>query len=125
MPSHRLRQAWALVLAAACTAGAAVSHAQPAAFPSRPLTWVVPTPSGGILDTAGRQMAHKLAEKLGQPVVVDNKPGAGGMIAAEAVARAAPDGHTIFMGTQSTNGANAALFKSMRYDPAKDFIAVH
>lgn len=94
-------------------------------YPSKPITWVVITPPGGILDTTSRVIAAKLRQELGQTIVVENKPGAGGVIAAEFVARSAPDGYTILMGTQSTNAANVATFKNLPYDPLKDFIPVH
>jgi tripartite-type tricarboxylate transporter receptor subunit TctC len=95
------------------------------AFPNRPLTIVVPFGAGAGSDVGARLLAQKLSESLGQPVVVENKPGANGAIAAELVAKARPDGHTLLIGTNSTHGANPALIKQMRYDPIKDFEPVN
>ncbi len=94
-------------------------------FPERPITLVVPTPPGGVLDTSARKFGVKLTSLLGQPIVVDNRPGAGGTIAAEYVAKARPDGYTMFIGTHGTQAASVAVFKGLRYDPLKDFIPVH
>lgn len=94
-------------------------------YPTKPVTLVVPGPPGGITDLLGRLIANRLTEKLGQRVLVDNKAGAGGNLAAEAVAKAAPDGYVILMGTQGTQVANQYLYKSLTFDPAKDFVPVH
>ena len=91
------------------------------AYPSRPITIVVPFGPGSGTDVGTRLLGQKLAEALGQSVVIENKPGANGSIAAEFVSKAKPDGYTLFMGTNSTNGANPALQKNMRYDPVKSF----
>ncbi|AVQ85038.1 MULTISPECIES: Bug family tripartite tricarboxylate transporter substrate binding protein [unclassified Variovorax] len=94
-------------------------------WPSRPLTFVVPFPPGGITDNTSRLLAQKLGEKLGQPVVVENRPGAGGSIGVDSAARQPADGYTLIYGTQGTHAANLALYKNVRYDPVKDFTAVH
>ena len=93
-------------------------------YPTRPVRMVVPFPPGAATDTLGRLLAQRLQEAWGQSVVVDNKPGAGSIIGAEAVARAAPDGYTIFMGHIGTHGANPALYARLPYDPVKDFAPV-
>ena len=95
------------------------------AFPARAVTIVVPFGAGSGTDVGTRLLSQKLAEGLGQTVIVDNKPGANGSIAAEFVARARPDGYTLLMGTNSTHGANPALFRSIRYDPVRDFEPVN
>ncbi|MBK1658625.1 Bug family tripartite tricarboxylate transporter substrate binding protein [Paracraurococcus ruber] len=92
--------------------------------PERPLRVIVPFPAGGSLDTQARIVAERLGPALGQPVVVDNRPGAGGTIAAVEAARAAPDGHTLMFGTNGTHAANAALFPRLAYDPVADFAPV-
>src|SRR5689334_8613132 len=100
------------VLGAAGLAAAlpAVARAQSAdAWPSRPITYVVPFTPGGSTDVIGRLIAQKLAEALGQPVVVDNKPGAAGAVGASYVAKAKADGYTLFGGTISTHAINASL----------------
>ncbi|MDR6539549.1 tripartite tricarboxylate transporter substrate binding protein [Variovorax soli] len=94
-------------------------------WPSRPLTFVVPFPPGGITDNTSRLLAQKLGDKLGQQVVVDNRPGAGGSIGVEYAVRQPADGYTLIYGTQGTHAANLALYKNVRYDPVKDFTAVH
>ena len=94
-------------------------------WPSRPLTFVVPFPPGGITDNTSRLLAQKLGEKLGQPVVVENRPGAGGSIGVDSAVRQPADGYTLIYGTQGTHAANLALYKNVRYDPVKDFKAVH
>lgn len=112
------------VLTATALGLAAAAGAQEA-FPARAVTIVVPFGPGSGTDVGTRLLSQKLSEGLGQPVIVDNKPGANGSIAAELVAKARPDGYTLLMGTNSTNGANPALLKSMRYDPVKDFEPVN
>jgi tripartite-type tricarboxylate transporter receptor subunit TctC len=90
-------------------------------YPSRPVTIVVPFSAGSGTDTGARLLSQYLKDSLGQSVVVDNKPGASGTIAATSVAKAPPDGHTLLMGTNSTHSANPSLIKDLPYDPAKDF----
>jgi len=95
-----------------------------AGFPDRPITLVVPYPPGGATDTLARILNTALSERLGQPVIVDNKPGAGTAIGATAVARAAPDGHTLLISSNTTFTVNAALKRSLPYDPLNSFEAV-
>ena len=99
------------------------ASALPQAFPSKPLRLVVPFGPGGVADITTRSLAPKLAEGLGQQVIVENKPGAGGVVAAEQVARAEPDGYTLLL---ITNGAATAtaLYKSLPYDPVNDFAMI-
>jgi tripartite-type tricarboxylate transporter receptor subunit TctC len=96
-----------------------------AAWPAKPITWVVPFPPGGVTDTSSRAIGRRLGELLGQQVLIDNRPGAGGSLGTEQAAHAAPDGHTWLYGTQGTLAANLALYKSLKYDPLKDFVPVH
>jgi len=94
-------------------------------YPARPITWVVPFAAGGITDHTSRLVAKHLSADLGQSVVVENRPGAGGSVGSEQVARAPADGHTVLYGTQGTMAANPHLFKSLRYQPLRDFVPVH
>jgi tripartite-type tricarboxylate transporter receptor subunit TctC len=90
-------------------------------YPDRAITIVVPFAAGSGSDTAARVIGQRLSVKFGQPVVVENKIGATGAIASGFVARAKPDGYTLLLGTNSTHGSNSALYKSLTYDPIKDF----
>ena len=103
---------------------AAVGFANAQAFPQKPVRLVVPFPPGGPIDTVARAIAQKLTEAWGQTVVVDNRPGAGGNIGADLVAKAAPDGYTVVMGALSTHAVNPSLYPKMPYDAAKDFAPI-
>ena len=103
---------------------AAAGAAQAQAWPSKPIRIICPFAPGGIADTYSRLIAQRLAGVLGQPVVVENRTGAGGNIGAEAVARAAPDGYTLVMGNIGTHAINSILFSKLPYDPVKDFSPV-
>jgi tripartite-type tricarboxylate transporter receptor subunit TctC len=94
------------------------------AYPSRLVKLVVPFPPGGPLDAVGRAIAQKLTEAWGQSVVVENKPGAGGNIGADYVAKSAPDGYTVVMGALSTHAVNPSLYPSMPYDAVRDFAPI-
>lgn len=94
------------------------------AWPSRPITLVVPFAAGSGSDTAARILGQALGPALGASIVIENRVGAGGMLAANAVARAAPDGHTLIFATNSTHGSNPSLFKTVTYDPVTDFTPV-
>jgi tripartite-type tricarboxylate transporter receptor subunit TctC len=100
---------------------AATAHAQ---YPSRAVRIVIPYPPGAITDTLPRLVAEKLREEWGQPVVVENRPGAGGRIGAEQVAKAAPDGHTLVIGISDNFAIAPYLFRNMNYDPLRDFTPV-
>jgi tripartite-type tricarboxylate transporter receptor subunit TctC len=106
---------WLLGLAMCLAAAGAI--AQP--YPSKPLRLVVPFGPGGSNDIVGRILAQKMAENLGQPVVVENRPGAGGMVGTDSVVRAAPDGYTLMIGATSTIAANVGLYPKRGFDPLK------
>ena len=101
-----------------------VSLADAQTYPARPVKLVVPFPAGSATDQIARVMGQQLQEALGQPFVVENKPGAQGAIAAAEVAKSAPDGYTLMVGTNTPLAANPSLFKKLNYDPAKDFAPV-
>lgn len=94
------------------------------AWPAKPLRLVIPFPAGGATDIIGRLLAQKLGAALGQQVVIDNKPGAGGTIGADLVAKAPPDGHTLLLATSSTHSIGPALNPKMPYDAFKDFAPI-
>ena len=104
--------------ALACTAALAQT------YPDRPIKAVVPFAAGSATDQIGRAFAQKMQEALGQPIVIDNKPGVNGMLGADAVAKAAPDGYTLLIGTNSTNAALKSLMKQLPYDQDKAFAPV-
>lgn len=106
---------------AASAPWASQASAQDSAWPSKPVSYIVPFTPGGSTDVIGRTLSQKLAESLGQPFLVDNKPGAAGAVGASYVAKAKPDGYTLFGGTISTHAINASLYKNLPYDPVKDF----
>ena len=118
-----LRSGFSRVLAANLVlALGALPLATPAQeYPSRPVTIVVPFPPGAAVDNIVRPLTTELARLLGQPVVVDNKAGAQGVIGSQFVARAKPDGYTLLAGSSTTLAANVGLFKTLPYDPIKDF----
>ena len=102
----------------------AVPAIRAADYPTRPLTLVVAFTPGGASDVLSRILARKLEQILGQPIVIDNRPGAGGNVAAEAVAHAAPDGYTLFTGNNAILATNAALYKKINFDPVADFAPI-
>jgi tripartite-type tricarboxylate transporter receptor subunit TctC len=110
----------ALALSLAFPAGAQAA----AAYPTKPVKLVIPFPPGGPLDIVGRAIAQKLTDAWGQSVVVDNRPGAGGNIGADLVAKSPPDGYTILMGALSTHAVNPSLYAKMPYDAIADFAPI-
>jgi tripartite-type tricarboxylate transporter receptor subunit TctC len=123
---HLLRRC--IIAAIACVLAGGVSFAPLTAcaqgYPTKPIRLVVPFPPGGSLDVVARAIGQKLTEAWGQPVVIDNRPGAGGNIGADLVAKSAPDGYTILEGALSTHAVNVSLYRKMPYDPIKDFAPI-
>ena len=113
-----MRFAFALV---ALVATAALAQAD---FPSKPVRILVPTTAGGVPDVLARTLGQRMAEALGQPVVVENRAGAGGILAAESVLKSAADGHTLFLGDTGNYAVSAALYAKFPYDVQKDFVPV-
>jgi tripartite-type tricarboxylate transporter receptor subunit TctC len=118
MRSTLLRTASAALLALA--AGSAIAQA----YPNKPLRWLIPFSAGGPTDVLARAIAPKLGEALGQAVVVENRVGAGGSLAMDAVAKAAPDGYTIGMGHTGTQAINPHIYAKLPYDPLRDFAPI-
>ena len=117
--NHCLRwfaAAWALSFALLATA-------QPA-YPVKPIRLIVPFPAGGTIDLVARTVGERMHQTLGQPIVVDNRPGANGNIGADVAAKSAPDGYTLLMGTNATHTINPALYPKMPYDAMKDFVPI-
>lgn len=111
-----------VIAAAAATLACTAAFAQ--SYPDKPIKAVVPFAAGSATDQIGRAFAQKMQEALGQPIVIDNKPGVNGMLGADAVAKAAPDGYTLLIGTNSTNAALKSLMKQLPYDQDKAFAPV-
>jgi len=113
-----------LLLGVAAAGAAAPALAQQRWAPDRPVRVVVPFAAGGSTDVTARLVAQALADRMGQPFVIENRPGAGGNVAAEHVARSAPDGHTLFMATSGIIAANQALYRTLPFDALRDFAPV-
>src|SRR5213595_2102459 len=113
-----MKRALALLIAIVLCVGGTSAQER---YPQRPLRIVVPFAPGGSTDIIARMLGEQLSRTLGQPVVIENRPGAAGNIGAEAVARSAPDGYTLLMATTGVMAINNALYKNMNYDAATDF----
>jgi tripartite-type tricarboxylate transporter receptor subunit TctC len=134
MPSHlieeeamyrNIRRVLALLAMLVAAVAAPFTFAQSAAnYPAKPVRLVVPFPAGGTTDILARAVAQKLSEAWGRQMIVDNRPGAGGNIGSDLVAKSAPDGYTLLMGTVGTHAINPSLYKNMPYDHVKDFAPV-
>ncbi|MFO1397418.1 MAG: tripartite tricarboxylate transporter substrate binding protein [Burkholderiales bacterium] len=111
----------AALVALAALASTAPAHAQADNYPSKPIKLIVPFPPGGGADLTARTLAQKMGESMGQPIVVENRPGANGSLGTDAVAKAAPDGYTILLTDRGALGVNPALYTKLPYDPLKDF----
>jgi tripartite-type tricarboxylate transporter receptor subunit TctC len=117
-----VKAALAFCVAALATALPGLATAQP--YPAKPIKIVVPFAVGGIADTFARVIGQKLTDAWGQPVVVENKGGAGGNIGADLVAKSPPDGYALVMGNIGTHAVNPYLVKNMPFDPFRDFVPV-
>ena len=113
-----------VLLALGLLGGGAIPATAQTAYPSKTITIVVPASPGGVTDTLARQLAQRLTERWGQQAVVENRPGANNSIAAEYVAKSAPDGHTLFIGPDGTFVANPSLYPRLPYDPDKSFTPI-
>lgn len=103
-------------------AGFGFAHAQ--TYPNKPVHWIVPSTPGDGSDTTGRLIADQVSRELGQPVVIDNKPGAGGVLGSQAAAKSPADGYTMIVGNAGSHGINAAIYSKLNYDVVKDFSPV-
>ena len=119
-----LMKRFVAALAAAAAIGVVAPAVAQGTYPTKPVRLVVPFPAGGTTDILARAVAQKLSETWGQSVIVDNRPGAGGNIGSELVAKSPPDGYTLLMGTVGTHAINPSLYAKMPYDHVKDFTPV-
>lgn len=113
----------AVLAAGALLAAPAVARAQ--AWPERPIRWIVNFPPGGAADILSRTLAEWFGTRLGQPIVVENRPGAGGMVGADIVAKARGDAHAVMMSSAASHGIGPVLYRSVPYDPVADFTHIH
>ena len=104
------------------TLASGLAAAQP--YPAKPIRLIVPFAAGQGADVAARLIAQKLGDEIGQPLVIDNRPGAGGNIGAQAAAKAPPDGYTLLVGSNGTHAANPALYATLPFDPIRDFVPI-
>ena len=119
-----MRRIFTSLVALAVLAAPAAATAQAQGYPNKTIKIIVPFAVGGIADTFARVIGQKLADHWGQPVVIENKTGAGGNIGADLVAKAAPDGYTLLMSNIGTHAVNIHLMKSIPFDPVKDFVPI-
>ncbi len=112
------------LFASAASVASVTAYAQAAAFPSKPMRLIIPAAPGGGTDILGRVVAKKLSENVGQPVIVDNRAGGSGFIAAEQTARMAPDGYTVLIAPIATFGLAPSIYKSLPFDPVRDFAPI-
>jgi tripartite-type tricarboxylate transporter receptor subunit TctC len=112
----------ALTALACVVAAAPLAHAQ--TYPTKPITIIVPAAPGGVTDALGRQLAQRFSQTFGQQAIVENRPGANNQVAAEYVAKSAPDGHTLLIGPEVAFVVNPSLYARLPYDPVKDFVPV-
>ena len=112
----------AFALMVLCPAGTIATRA--ADYPAQTVKVVVPFAPGGGVDVVARIVMPRLSEVLGQPVIIENRGGAGGAVGATAVAQAAPDGYTLLLGTGSTHGTNSSVYAKISYDPVRDFVPI-
>ena len=111
-----------LAIAFIAVATASTSWAQ--AYPNKPVRWIVPSTPGDGSDITGRLIADKISRELGHPVIIDNRPGAGGVLGSDLAAKALPDGYTMIVGNAGSHGINAAIYTKLNYDVIKDFTPV-
>jgi tripartite-type tricarboxylate transporter receptor subunit TctC len=119
-----LAKPWRLKAATALLALTGLCGAQAQSYPNKPIRWIVPSTPGDGSDSTGRLIADQVSRELGQPVVIDNRPGAGGVLGSEAAAKSPPDGYTMIVGNAGSHGINAAIYRKLNYDVVKDFSPV-
>ena len=113
-----------LVLTVIAALAAASGPAQAQNYPNRPITLIIPFAPGGSTTIVGRGVAEKMSELLGEKIIIDNRPGAGGTVGTRAVAKSDPDGYTLILGYTGTLAIGPSLYKNVGYDPRKDFAPI-
>jgi len=121
---HKILRVWAMLAVTVTCVVSSGGVAAQSAYPNKPIHLVVPYPPGGLTDVLGRAIGERLAAALKQPVVIDNRPGAGTLVGAEAVAKSPADGYTLLLATSTTLGISPALYRKSPIDPVKDFAPV-
>src|SRR5512140_1923240 len=122
MKGETMKTVWLRIFAGCLvTALLASAHAQP--YPSKPIRLLVPFGPGGVGDITSRAVMQKMSEGMGQQIIIDNRPSAGGIVATETVAKSEPDGYTLYL-MNNTNAVSAAMFKKLPYDVVRDFAMV-
>ena len=119
------RRNFLIAASAAPAIAPVIAQAQPAGWPSKPIRWIVNFPPAGAADILSRSLAEYFGNKLGQPIVVDNKPGAGGLVGADIVAKGRGDTHLVMMSNAASHGIGPVLYKDVPYDPLADFMHIH
>ncbi len=119
-----LSKTWRLNAAVAVLALTAIGGVQAQSYPTKPIRWIVPSTPGDGSDSTGRLIAEQVSRELGQAVVIDNKPGAGGVLGSEIAAKSPADGYTMIVGNAGSHGINAAIYSKLNYNVVKDFSAV-
>ena len=117
----RIRIGMLCGLIVAAVFGLAINRAMAQAYPTRPITMIIPFPAGGNLEIVARPLAARLSASLGQPVIIENRPGGAGNVAAVAIKNAQPDGYLLMMGHTGTHAINPTLYTDLKFDPVKDF----
>src|SRR5438132_11522926 len=124
MDKPKMRTAVAALLRIACLALLGIAPALAQTYPAKPVRILIAQAPGSATDVISRVVANRLSEALGQPIVIEARPGAGGVVGTEAAARSAPDGYTLFMANNSTHGSNPAVYAKLPYDAINDFAPI-
>ena len=123
-PTSPLRRTWCAGLAAVALSALCLPTAHAQSYPNKPIKFVVPFSAGSATDSVGRIVAQAMSEAWGQPITIENKAGANGILGAEAVKAAPADGYTFLVTTSTTQAANVHLYRKLPYDPVKDFAPI-
>src|SRR5712664_974950 len=123
-PGEKMSKAIFAFLRLAALAAIGIASALAQSYPNKPIRIIIAQAPGSATDVISRVVGNRLSEALGQPIVIEARPGAGGVVGTEAAARSAPDGYTLFMANNSTHGSNPALYAKLPYDAVNDFAPI-